>query len=204
MLPATAASGSSASSRGAVQAGAEAVAGSPRAARLGVVPQQSRRPVVRGRLAGGGAVVGLEAVDQGVVGRECVLRRRGPLLCRSGRSARRGARRGGRVVAGEPAHDDLGRGREHSRHRSLTRDRLVVPRRSTSTKPVSASSLRWCDTVDWPTSTASTISPTVMGRRAHASRLRISTRDASPSARNQLAHTSARHDRHPSTIDDSR
>src|SRR4029453_2608510 len=40
-------------------------------------------------------------------------------------------------------------------------------------------------------STASTTSPTLIGRRAPASRFRISTRDASPRHRNQLAHTSA-------------
>jgi CRISPR/Cas system-associated protein Csm6 len=40
-------------------------------------------------------------------------------------------------------------------------------------------------------STTSTISPTLIGRRASASRFRINTRDPSPRHRNQLAHTSA-------------
>ena len=56
---------------------------------------------------------------------------------------------------------------------SLILNRLVVPRCSTWTKQVSASRRRCSDTVDWPTSTEATISPTVMGRRSLANRLKI-------------------------------
>ena len=56
---------------------------------------------------------------------------------------------------------------------SLILNRLVVPRCSTWTKQVSASRRKCSETVDWPTSTPATISPTVMGRRSVANRLKI-------------------------------
>lgn len=78
-----------------------------------------------------------------------------------------------------------------SKQRSLTQNKLELPRRSDSTKPVSVRTFRWCDTVGWPMSTISTSSPTVIGRRASANRFSSSTRDGSPRHRNQDAHTSA-------------
>ena len=78
-----------------------------------------------------------------------------------------------------------------SKQRSFTVNRLVLPRRSDSTKPVSAKTFKWCDTVGWPMSTTSTSSPTVIGRRASANRFSSNTRDGSPRHRNHDAHTSA-------------
>ena len=75
---------------------------------------------------------------------------------------------------------------------SLILNRLVVPRCSTWTKQVSASRRRCSDTVDWPTSTEATISPTVMGRRSLANRLKIWIRVGSARHRNHVANSSAR------------
>ena len=77
---------------------------------------------------------------------------------------------------------------KQARQRSLIRHQLCVPVRSTCTKHVSPRICRWCDTVDWPTSIASTTSPVVIGRASVASRLRIRIRVGSPSALNQPAH----------------
>jgi hypothetical protein len=57
---------------------------------------------------------------------------------------------------------------KHSMHFSLTWKKLLVPRCSTSTKHVSASRRRCSETVDCPTSTPATISPTDTGRRSFA------------------------------------
>ena len=80
---------------------------------------------------------------------------------------------------------------KQSKQRSLIRHQLELPTRSTSTKQVSPRICRWCEIVDWPTSRASTISPTFIGRASVASRCRIRMRVGSPSARNQPAHVVA-------------
>ena len=71
-------------------------------------------------------------------------------------------------------------------------DKLLVPRCSTRTKHVSANRRRSSETVDWLTSMAATISPTVISRLSLASRLRIWMRVGSVRQRNQLANISAR------------
>jgi hypothetical protein len=76
-------------------------------------------------------------------------------------------------------------------HRALIRHHDWFPVRSTSTKHVSPRICRWCDTVDWPTSIASTTSPVVIARASVANRLRIRMRVGSPSALNQPAHVVA-------------
>ena len=86
-----------------------------------------------------------------------------------------------------------------SRHCSFTQNRVVFARRSEWTNPVSASTFMWWETVDWPTSTWSTNSPTVIGLSAVARQLRSSTREGSPRHRNHDAQTSA--DRRSISID---
>src|ERR1700754_4185577 len=74
---------------------------------------------------------------------------------------------------------------------SLIRYRLDVPCLSTSTNRTSARIFKWCETVDWPTPEAATISPTLIGARRRASSDTIWIRVASASALNQLAYSSA-------------
>ena len=122
-------------------------------------------------------------------------------LLSSGRPPRAVSRRARRLVApgrgagrlsafASPITSSAADGKQ-AMQRSLIRKRLLAPRCSTSTKHVSASRRRCSDTVDWPTSTAATISPTESGRRSHASRFRIWIRVGSARHRNQLAYSSA-------------
>ena len=66
-----------------------------------------------------------------------------------------------------------------------------MPRRSTSTNPTSASTFKCADTVDWPTATAVTISPTLIGRPARANNDTICTRVPSARALNHDAYSDA-------------
>jgi catechol 2,3-dioxygenase-like lactoylglutathione lyase family enzyme len=66
-----------------------------------------------------------------------------------------------------------------------------VPRGSASTNRTSARTLRCAETVDWPTSTAATISPTFIGPARRASSETIWIRVGSASALNQLANSAA-------------
>ena len=66
-----------------------------------------------------------------------------------------------------------------------------MPRCSTSTNRTSASTFRCADTVDWPTATAATISPTLIGRPARANNDTICTRVPSASALNHDAYSAA-------------
>ena len=107
---------------------------------------------------------------------------------------------GGAGVAGvvprrderESAHDQLGR-RGERRHAPFVDPppRLGARCARPGTKHVSPRICRWCDTVDWPTSIASTTSPVVIGRASVARRCRMRMRVGSPSALNHPAHVAA-------------
>ncbi len=93
---------------------------------------------------------------------------------------------------------------KHAMQRSLIRNKLLAPRCSTSTKHVSASRRRCSDTVDCPTSTAATISPTDNARRSPASKIQNlqprRIRQTTKPTRKQLRLITSNH--RPSTITD--
>ena len=142
-------------------------------------------------VAGGAAVAGVTGVDPsgrlGVAGEDRIGRlghQQAPVAQTSPLSSH-GATSGRRPMISSAAEG------KQARQRSLIRHQLCVPVRSTCTKHVSPRICRWWDTVDWPTSIASTTSPVVIGRASVASRLRIRIRVGSPSALNHPAHVDA-------------